>query len=394
MSRRARLGALAAAVVLAGCGGDPATLPGGGGHDAHPGASATSAATPVTSGRSSPTPVGLRDGERFVELRMPHPYTPKAPTTGTDDYRCFLLDPKLTRDSVITGTDFLPANSKLVHHVILYKIDAEHVRRAEARDDLDAGDGWTCFGGTGIDGAGDQDLTRAPWLGAWAPGGSEEVAADGIGTAVAAGSRIVMQVHYTLLAGSGSDQSAARLRIAADGKRYRHLHTLLLPAPVELPCRPGRSGPLCDRDAAMADNTARFGMEAARANLMHVLCGAEPVGPTQQCTRPVGEKLVVRATAGHMHLLGKAIRIVANAGTARERTLLDVPVWNFDDQRSIPLDTPVTLNPTDTLTVTCTHDQSLRDRLPALAGTPERYVVWGEGTADEMCLGIVLFTTS
>jgi hypothetical protein len=44
------------------------------------------------------------------------------------------------------------------------------------------------------------------------------------------------------------------------------------------------------------------------------------------------------------------------------------------------------------LTVTCRHDQSLRDQLPALQGVPERYVVWGEGTTDEMCLGIVLVT--
>src|SRR5690606_8255417 len=41
---------------------------------------------------------------------------------------------------------------------------------------------------------------------------------------------------------------------------------------------------------------------------------------------------------------------------------------------------------------TCTHDQDLRDLIPALSDVPERYVVWGEGTTDEMCLGIVLLT--
>jgi len=30
--------------------------------------------------------------------------------------------------------------------------------------------------------------------------------------------------------------------------------------------------------------------------------------------------------------------------------------------------------------------------LPAFEDVPERYVVWGEGTTDEMCLGIVLVT--
>ena len=50
------------------------------------------------------------------------------------------------------------------------------------------------------------------------------------------------------------------------------------------------------------------------------------------------------------------------------------------------------VGPGDTLTVSCTHDQGLRDKLPAFEGQPERYVVWGEGTTDEMCLGIVMVT--
>ena len=38
--------------------------------------------------------------------------------------------------------------------------------------------------------------------------------------------------------------------------------------------------------------------------------------------------------------------------------------------------------------MTCTHQQWLRDQLPAFAGQREdRYVVWAEGSTDEMCLG-------
>ena len=42
--------------------------------------------------------------------------------------------------------------------------------------------------------------------------------------------------------------------------------------------------------------------------------------------------------------------------------------------------------------VTCTHVQWLRDKLPAFEGQPDRYVVWGEGTTDEMCLGMLQVT--
>ena len=50
------------------------------------------------------------------------------------------------------------------------------------------------------------------------------------------------------------------------------------------------------------------------------------------------------------------------------------------------------MRPGDTLRVTCTHDAALRSLIPELAGEQPRYVTWGEGTSDEMCLGIVLYT--
>jgi hypothetical protein len=68
--------------------------------------------------------------------------------------------------------------------------------------------------------------------------------------------------------------------------------------------------------------------------------------------------------------------------------VLDIPVWDFDNQGARPV-RPVHLEPFDTIRVTCRHVQWLRDRLPAFAGQPERYVVWGEGTTDEMCLGML-----
>jgi hypothetical protein len=43
----------------------------------------------------------------------------------------------------------------------------------------------------------------------------------------------------------------------------------------------------------------------------------------------------------------------------------------------------------DKVRVTCHHEQWLRDKLPAFDGQPDRYVVWGEGSTDEMCLGIL-----
>ena len=70
---------------------------------------------------------------------------------------------------------------------------------------------------------------------------------------------------------------------------------------------------------------------------------------------------------------------------------LDIKVWDFDNQAAVPV--PATaIKPGDSVRITCTHDQAWRDRLPDLQGLPERYVVWGEGTTDEMCLGLLSVT--
>ncbi len=237
------------------------------------------------------------------------------------------------------------------------------------------------------------NLDKADWVGAWAPGGGERVMADDIGIPLAKGTQLVVQMHYNLLAGTGPDQSSVRLRLSeAKGSRKQALQTMLLPSPVELPCRDNRTKGLCNRTVAVADLKRRFGEEHATADLLHLLCGPVDPGPVQSCTRPIRETATIRAASGHMHLLGRAITIDVNKGTPQARRILDVPVWDFDDQGSIPLKKPLRVGPGDTVTVTCTHDQGLRDLLPSFEGTTDRYVAWGEGTTDEMCLGIVLMT--
>ncbi len=361
-------------------------------------------ATPGTT--ASPTPHGdghgavvapagkrkpLRAGERRIRLEMPADYTPSAPTgSGTDDYRCFLLDPKLSADQFITGFNVLPGNPDVVHHVIMFRVPKPLVAEAEQKDAATPGQGWTCFGGAGV-GNGAQ-VDDAPWLGAWAPGGDEQVYAKGFGEELGKGSRIVMQVHYNLLAGQEPDRSAAEVRVAPVSDRMQALQTRLLPASVELPCRPNHSdGPLCERSAALADVKKRFGEgPGALADVLPMLCGKVRPGPVQSCTRTIGEPETVRGVAGHMHLLGRSIKIEVNPGTPQARTLLDIPVWDFDDQGSRPV--TAKLEPFDTVRVTCRHTQSLRDELPSFEGQPDRYVLWGEGTTDEMCLGIMLVT--
>ena len=386
------VGVLAAAV---GC--SAAAEPAGEQAAARAGASAVTAhpSHAATATRTAP----LRPGERFTTISVARPYAPRPPAGGTDEYRCFLVDPGLREPAYLTGSRFQPANAGIVHHAIVYQVRPADVPLAQALDGRDLGDGWTCFGGTGIAGT---DPARAlaaggDWIAAWAPGGTEEGRLPaGTGYRIEPGAQLVLQVHYNMLQApaGASDRPAIRLRLAPGNARVVPLRTQLLPAPVELPCAAGESGPLCDRTTAVLDVMRRFGPPAgARVAGLRLLCapgGRARAGTVQSCDHPVRYTGRVYALAGHMHLLGTRVTVQLNPGRPGARTLLDVNPYSFHDQRSVSLPRPVAVRAGDVLRVTCTHDVTQRRHLAELRGLPPRYVVWGDGTADEMCLGIVV----
>jgi hypothetical protein len=86
-----------------------------------------------------------------------------------------------------------------------------------------------------------------------------------------------------------------------------------------------------------------------------------------------------------MHTRGFDIRVELNG-----QTLLHIPRWDFHWQDAYYLAQPVDASPGDTLRVSCRFDNSLSAQ-PVVNGKrlAPRYVLWGEGTTDEMCLGLL-----
>ena len=130
---------------------------------------------------------------------------------------------------------------------------------------------------------------------------------------VGKGTQIVLQMHYNLRESQGVDNSQVQLRLTDQTKGIEGVHTMLLPAPVELPCAAGETGRLCDRNAAIYDVTQRFG-EDSRSTIagLQILCDGSPLRPksgdTQSCTRTMKQNTRIAAAAGHMHLLGSRYR--------------------------------------------------------------------------------------
>jgi hypothetical protein len=347
-------------------------------------------------------PIAVKDGERVLEVAMPAAYRPKAPKGTTDDYRCFLLDPKLSRDVSVTSARIDPGAPKVVHHVILFRISLAQAAEAKRLDARAAGLGWTCFGGTGISagtsaGSVQAALNDSNWISAWAPGVSGGRLPEGTGVPLPAGSKIVMQVHYNLLNGKAPDRSRAVFTVAPASAGLARVQTVLLPAPVELACAKGERGRLCNRTEALSDLSRKYGPTAVfvPAGLL-LLCGRDAsnvrASPVSRCDRRIESPTTILGVAGHMHLLGASIRLELNPGTPRARMLLDIPRWDFHWQSAYTLSKPVQARPGDVVRVTCRHDVSRRHHGAHSVPKTPRYILWGEGTTDEMCLGLLQVT--
>ncbi len=320
----------------------------------------------------------------------------------TDEYRCFVFDPKLTERRFMNAYNLLPGNKKIVHHVIIFQIDktkASAVQQLENKQ-VDGRLGYPCFGGPGS-GLGIPNI-----VGVWAPGQDSVNYPKGTGTQIEAGDVLVLQVHYNLLAGHGADQSKAELFFAPVGTPTKRMNSSLVLAPVEIPCAgayPTDPTDPCHRDAAYARAERLGDGDAVRFKnpAFSSFCGS-PIesftsgskGQTvNKCTFPFrvapDSKLSIYGMLGHMHLLGQAVKLELIRGNTAQ-TILDIPKWDFHWQSSYWLEKPMNLQNGDQVRITCQFNNTPEVQ-PEINGTrvKPRYTVWGEGTVDEMCLGIL-----
>jgi hypothetical protein len=349
-----------------------------------------------------------------ITLTPKRAYTPHVISGSSDDYHCMLLDPKLSQNMFVTSAVVRPQRSDLVHHVILFEATGENATEARRLDAASGGKGWTCFGGPQLTetrasagNAASDRLGSPQWISAWVPGHATNDLPSGTGVLLHSDAVVVMQIHYNLLhAGHAHvakpDRSSAVLRLVpAAGSALTPLDTYLAPAPVELPCPTGTHSPLCSRDAAYRNEVTKYGQDAAFISVgLLFLCKKTLADYPQQvgdarsvgtsCDRTINRPLRIYGVAGHMHLRGVDIRIELNPGTPRAQTLLHIPHWDFHWQDAYYLERPVDADTGDTIRVSCRFDNS-RSGQPVVGGKrlPPRYVLWGEGTTDEMCLGLL-----
>ncbi|WP_257462006.1 monooxygenase [Archangium lipolyticum] len=293
-------------------------------------------------------------------LSMPVEYTPQQ---SPDDYRCFLIDWPYGDQRYVTGFRANPGNASIVHHVIAYLAEPNQVAAAQALDDNEPGPGYTCFGGPGLNGG------QMAWLGSWAPGSLGMDYPAGTGMRVAAGSKVILQVHYNTGHGlhggqAGPDRTSVSMKVDTAVDKVAFVQ------------------PWANIDWVLKKT---MNIPAGQADVVHAW-GADPTSVLDQLTGGVFEKgkpITVHNVALHMHTLGTRTRMEIRRGAGGSECLLDIPRWDFHWQGSYALTQSKVVNPGDSIHLECHWDNS----------TPgAREVNWGEGTGDEMCLGLFYMT--
>ena len=351
-------------------------------------AAGSTAAGGSTHGHAAPTgssaPLGV--GERFTTLTVPTAYMPRPPNGGTDEYRCFLVDPEL-RGAGVPDRQPVPAaaTSTIVHHAIFFRVAPAEVAAGRGSSTRTT----PARAGPASAAPASAATTRpARWrrlgggLGAGRPGEDAARRRHRLPAAARQPARPAGALQPAQRGRPGRATSPGiRLRLAPGtrGTRRRCRRRC---------CRrrsscPARTGvrPAVRPDAAVADVARRFGAggrrDRRRAHAALRPDGPPGPGPTQSCDHRVTEPgTVVRAGRAHAPARHARSRCELNPGRPGARTLLDVTRYNFHDQRSVPLPGRSRVKAGDMLRVTCTHDASLRPHA-ARGGLPPRYVRLG-----------------
>lgn len=304
-------------------------------------------------------PKGLSRVDR--SLSMPVAY---APVNAPDDYRCFLIDWPETATKFVTGFAARPGNQRIVHHLVAFIITPDQVAAFEQLDADEDGEGYTCFGGPG------GPPRAANWLGVWVPGEDGGDLPAGTGQRIEPGSKIVVQVHYNVTNAASGDTDLTTIDLTLEDEVEKEAVTL----PFANPTWPfGGTMPI---PAGEKDVTHSFQVELSK----HLALQSKGVLEND-------EPVLIHSAFLHMHKLGVRgdLQLIKRA-TSTTECLLDIDRWDFHWQRTYRFKEPKRLDPGDQLFIECGWDNS-----GAKHGVREdvRDVAWGEGTGDEMCLGVI-----
>ncbi|MEM8668374.1 MAG: redoxin domain-containing protein [Planctomycetota bacterium] len=255
----------------------------------------------------------VKDGEKVGK-----PFT--VPAEGVVDYKRFVVDPEWDEDKYIYAAEARPQNRSVVHHILVYVIPP---------------------------GARDIDLRQV--LVGYAPGGLPIHLKDGTALKVAAGSKLLFEMHYTPNGYEQTDLSYTGVCFMDESKVERLIKGQIAINP-RFKIQPGES----DHEV--------FAMYQSRR-----------------------DQLLLSMTP-HMHLRGKAFRYTARFPDGSTDVLLDIPNYDFNWQLKYILKEPRLLPRGTVIECRAVYDNSEQNLSNP---DPTRVVRWGDQSFDEMMIGFM-----
>ncbi|HEX3869306.1 MAG TPA: redoxin domain-containing protein [Pirellulales bacterium] len=261
---------------------------------------------------------------------------------GADEYRSFVLDPKLLKNRDVVAIEYKPGNAQVVHHIISY-IDGIGI--SKIYDGNDGKPGYAS-GGTG------QRFIPLGDLGGWGPGGQPVSYPDGMGQTIPAGAKIVLEIHYHKSGKTEKDQTKMGLHFAKKPVPQQIKSHVVLNMVFEIP--PGESH------------------HQVRA------------------TWKVKEDILAVAIQPHMHLIGREIRVTAKLPDKTKLTLVEIKDWDFNWQEMYYFQQPITLPAGTVVELMSWFDNSTDN--PNNPNKPPKPVRFGLSTTDEMAVAYIAYT--
>jgi len=287
-----------------------------------------------------PAPVfasGWRMGEPDLVLKAPDVFN--MPASGPDIFQHVIMPIDIPDDKTIVGFEFRPGNPAIVHHAILF---LDRSGMAREKDAATPEPGYTTSGSI--------DIPVAGLVGVWTPGMTPRYFPQNIGMPVQTKTDLVLQLHLHPSGKEESDQSTVALYFADK--------------PV---------------DRVMAANPFVVG-----TIIIDIPAGASEHTVTSSVTLPTDVSLI--SLLPHMHLIGKEMKITATLPDGAEKSLVWIKDWDFYWQDNYVYREPVKLPAGTRLDVVSRYNNTAEN--PRNPQSPPARVLFGNGSADEMCFGI------
>ena len=322
-------------------------------------------------------------GKPDLVLSMSEEFTLEA--SGPDEYQYFEIPTNFKEDKYVQMAEARPGNRAIVHHIIAFvqppskegsqqahKMSKEEIEKMRAQWEKDSifrkegflmrmkpdvpvyDDGCQlASGGSGEKrdgtGAGDRNLDL---LVGFAPGMNPGVMEPGQVKRIPAGSKLVLQMHYSKATGKVEKDRSQIGLIFAKTPPDKHVYT-----------RPVSN------------------------NYFSIPPGAEHHKVTACWTTKDDIHLITLMP--HMHLRGAAQKIEAFYPDGRSEVLLDVPNYSFSWQTVYYLNEPKAIPKGTRFVVTSFFDNSEKNKYNP---DPKATVRFGEPTYDDMMIGWLSFT--